>query len=129
LTQAYNDFAFATLAEQFGFIGSLLLFGLYMALLARIIKIAQLTPDRFSKGVCLGITLLILIHVFINIGMNMGELPVTGIPLPLVSYGGSSVFVNLISLGLVQSIARSIRPVDIADNLMLTSHELILRSK
>lgn len=129
LTQASTDFVYAAFAEQFGFIGTLILLGLYTVLILRIIKTGLEAPTNFGKYLALGIALLILLHVFINIGMNLGALPVTGIPLPLMSYGGSSVLMVMISLGLVQSINTSRKSVDIADNLMLISHSLIVKEK
>lgn len=124
LTQAHTDFVFAALSEQFGFIGSTLVIVLYIILILRVIKIGLNSASDFGTIVCAGVATLILLHVFINIGMNLGKLPVTGIPLPLISYGGSSVFVILISLGLVQAIGGSQKSVDIADNLMLRSRSL-----
>jgi rod shape determining protein RodA len=121
LTQAHTDFAFASMSEQFGFVGALLLLSTYLILLFRILKIAKETKSDFGRNLAFGVVGLLLIHIFINIGMNLGKLPVTGIPLPLVSYGGSSVLMTLIVLGLVQSVHASRRPVDMADSLMLTS--------
>lgn len=121
LTQAYTDFAFASMSEQFGFIGSVLLLAIYTFLILRILKIGKETKSVFGRNFCFGSASLLLIHVFINVGMNIGKLPVTGIPLPLVSYGGSSVLMTLIILGLVQSIHASRRPVDMSDSLMITS--------
>jgi rod shape determining protein RodA len=121
LTQAHTDFAFASWSEQFGFVGALLLLSTYLILLLRILKIAKETKSDFGRNLAFGVVGLFLIHIFINIGMNLGKLPVTGIPLPLVSYGGSSVLMTLIVLGLMQSVHASRRPVDMADSLMLTS--------
>lgn len=121
LTQAHTDFAFASMSEQFGFIGASLLLLIYLFLILRILKIAKETKSDFGRIVCFGAVSLLLIHIFINVGMNMGKLPVTGIPLPLVSYGGSSVLMTLIVIALVQSVYASRRPVDMADSLMLTS--------
>lgn len=121
LTQAYTDFAFAALSEQFGFIGAAVVMLLYLILVLRVLKIGGEASSAFATTVCIGVAVLILLHVFINIGMNLGQLPVTGIPLPLISYGGSSVFVTLISLGIVQSISGSKRAVDISDTMMLRS--------
>ncbi len=121
LTQAYTDFAFASMSEQFGFVGSVLLLGIYVFLIQRILKVAKETKSTFGRNFCFGAASLLLIHIFINVGMNIGKLPVTGIPLPLVSYGGSSVLMTLIILGVVQSIYASRRPVDMADSLMITS--------
>ncbi|MFQ5493557.1 MAG: FtsW/RodA/SpoVE family cell cycle protein [Candidatus Dojkabacteria bacterium] len=121
LTQAHTDFVFASLSEQFGFLGGGLALILYLILIFRILRIGSEATSEFGTVVAVGVAVLLLLHVLINIGMNMGKLPVTGIPLPLVSYGGSSVFVTLISLGIVQSISGSKRAVDISDSLMLRS--------
>lgn len=127
LTQSFTDFVFAAFAEQFGFIGATILLLLYLALILRIIKTGTETKSEFGRYLTLGVAILLLLHVFINIGMNLGKLPVTGIPLPLVSYGGSSVLTTMICLGLVQSINSGKKSVDIADNLMLTSRSLIIK--
>lgn len=121
LTQAHTDFAFAAMSEQFGFVGSLMVLLIYLFLILRILKVARETKDDFGRNICFGATSLLLIHIFINIGMNIGKLPVTGIPLPLISYGGSSVLMTLIIMGLVQAVYASRKPVDMADSLMLTS--------
>lgn len=121
LTQAHTDFAFAAMSEQFGFIGSMMVLLIYLFLILRILKVARETKDDFGRNICFGATSLLLIHILINIGMNMGKLPVTGIPLPLISYGGSSVLMTLVIMGLVQAVYASRKPVDMADSLMLTS--------
>ncbi len=121
LTQAHTDFAFAVVSEQYGFVGAVLLLLIYAFLIFRIIKVSKETKDDFGRNLCLGAASLFLIHIFINIGMNLGKLPVTGIPLPLISYGGSSIIMNMILLGLVQAVYASRRSVDMADSLMLTS--------
>ncbi len=129
LTQAYTDFAFAAYAEQFGFVGAVILLGIYFVLLLRILKVARESKNEFGKFLALGVGILLFLHIFINIGMNLGKLPVTGIPLPLISYGGSSTVMILICLGLVQSVQTSRKSVDIANNLMLTSASLLNKSK
>ena len=110
----------------FGFIGVLILLFIYFLLLIRILRVARNSRNNFGKYVALGTCLLLFLHIFINIGMNMGLLPVTGIPLPLISYGGSATVMILICLGLVQSVQSSQRSVDIADNLMVTSRSLLM---
>lgn len=129
LTQASTDFVFAAFAEQFGFFGSLIVLSLYAALIFRVIKAGIDAADNFAKYVALGVAVLLLLQVFINIGMNLGKLPVTGITLPLMSYGGSSISLVMISLGLVQSINTSRKSVDIADDLMLISQSLLVKEK
>ncbi len=129
LTQAFTDFVFAAFAEQFGFIGTVIVLSLYLVLILRVIKTGTEASSNFGKYVALGIALLLLLQVFINIGMNLGKLPVTGITLPLMSYGGSSILMTMICLGLVQSINTSRKSVDIADDLMLISHSLVIKEK
>jgi rod shape determining protein RodA len=101
---AYTDFIFASLGEQFGLTGTLFVLILYLILIIRIIQISISINDSFYSFVSMGVAIMILLNVFINTGMNMGILPVTGVPLPLVSYGGNSIIVNLIGLGIVQSL-------------------------
>lgn len=119
---AHTDFIFAALGEQFGLVGCLFVLLLFTILLTRILRITGHTKDKFGAAVAVGVATMILLHVFINVGMNLGKLPVTGIPLPLVSYGGSSVLVNLIALGIVQSIAAGVSPVDSSEHLVVVSN-------
>lgn len=105
LPSQQTDFIFATLAEKLGFVGALLVLLLFAALLLRAIVIAWRANDRFGMLLALGISGMFLFHIVINIGMNLGIMPVTGIPLPLVSYGGTSLIVSLISIGILESIA------------------------
>lgn len=106
LPERHTDFIFASLAEELGLLGGLLLLALYFWLFLRILKIAGLAEDNFGFLVVSGVFFFLFSQVFINIGMNLGILPITGIPLPLVSTGGSSLLATMISLGLVESVAR-----------------------
>lgn len=106
LPERHTDFIFASLAEELGFLGGMLLISTYAFLLWRILKIAGKTKERFGFLVCIGVFAMIFIQVFINIGMNLGLVPITGITLPLISYGGSSLLATMISLGIVENIAR-----------------------
>lgn len=99
-----TDFIFAALAEEFGLVGSLLLLGLFSLLIYRLIQISKAVYGNFSLVLVLGITLYIFLQMGINIGMNVGLIPVVGVPLPLVSYGGSSLLISMISLALVESV-------------------------
>jgi rod shape determining protein RodA len=101
---AHNDFIFSVIAEEEGFVGSILVLTLYAVVLFTGLRIAGQARDRLGKLVAVGVVTLIFSHVFINIGMNIRIVPVTGIPLPLLSYGGSSVLCSLIALGLVQNV-------------------------
>ncbi|HUC20785.1 MAG TPA: rod shape-determining protein RodA [Candidatus Polarisedimenticolaceae bacterium] len=100
-----TDFIFAVLSEKMGFIGGLLVILLFAALMLRGVVIASRAADRFGLFMAVGIVTMLLVHVVINIGMNIGLMPVTGIPLPFVSYGGTSLLVSLLAIGLLQSIA------------------------
>jgi rod shape determining protein RodA len=104
LPERHTDFIFCIIGEETGFLGAFLLIGLYMILLARGFLIAEQSRDEYGSLLGVGLTMLIAAHVAINIGMTVGLLPITGIPLPLMSYGGSSMLSTLIALGILQSI-------------------------
>jgi rod shape determining protein RodA len=101
---AHNDFIFSVIAEEEGFVGSVLVLTLYAVLLFSGIKIAGQARDRLGQVLAVGVVTLLFCHVFINIGMNIRLMPVTGIPLPLLSYGGSSVACSLIAIGILHNI-------------------------
>jgi rod shape determining protein RodA len=101
---AHNDFIFSVIAEEEGFVGSVIVIMLYAVVLFTGLRIAGQARDRLGKLVAVGVVTLIFSHVFINIGMNIRIMPVTGVPLPLLSYGGSSVLCSLIAVGLMQNI-------------------------
>ena len=101
---AHNDFIFSVIAEEKGFVGSVLVLTLYGLVLFTGIKIAGQARDRLGKLMAVGVVTLLFSHVFINIGMNIRIVPVTGIPLPLLSYGGSSVLCSLIAAGILQNV-------------------------
>ena len=101
---AHNDFIFSVIAEEKGFMGSVLVLALYSVVLFTGLRIAGQTRDRLGKLLAVGVITLWFSHVFINIGMNIRIMPVTGVPLPLLSYGGSSVLGSLIAAGIVQNV-------------------------
>jgi rod shape determining protein RodA len=101
---AHNDFIFSTIAEEEGFVGSVVVLTLYAVVLFTGLRIAGQARDRLGRLVAVGVVTLIFSHVFINIGMNIRIMPVTGVPLPLLSYGGSSVLGSLIAAGLMQNV-------------------------
>ncbi|RXZ77041.1 putative lipid II flippase FtsW [Paenibacillaceae bacterium] len=107
LTYAYNDFIFAVIGEEFGFIGSILFLGLYLAFMLRGLVIALRCPDVYGTVVGVGIISMIAIQAFVNIGGVTGLIPITGVTLPFISYGGSSMLVTLASAGILLSISRS----------------------
>lgn len=106
LPEFHTDFIFASISEELGLIGASIMLVLYLVILSRLLQIAKSTPDRFSTLIIFGIFLMILSQVFINIGMNIGLLPITGITLPLVSYGNNSILATLVGLGLASSISK-----------------------
>ncbi len=101
---AHNDFIFSVIAEEEGFVGSVVVLTLYAVVLFSGLRIAGQARDRLGKLIAVGVVTLLFSHVFVNIGMNIRIVPVTGIPLPLLSYGGSSVLCSLIALGLMQNV-------------------------
>jgi rod shape determining protein RodA len=99
-----TDYIFSVGAEELGFVGAMALFGLFVMLLFRCIRVASRADDAFGRLIAVGIAAYILFQVFVNIGVNIRLVPVTGVPLPLVSQGGSSLVTVLASLGILQSI-------------------------
>lgn len=102
--EAHTDFIFSVIGEEYGFIGGSIVISLYFLLIYHLIKTALDTNDPFNSYVCTGIISMIAFHVFQNIGMTIQVLPITGIPLPFISYGGSSLMGNMFAMGLVYSI-------------------------
>ncbi len=101
---AHNDFIFSVIAEERGFLGSLTVLTLYAMVLFSGIKIASQARDRLGRLIAVGVVTLLFTHIFVNIGMNIRMVPVTGIPLPLLSAGGTSVVCSLIAIGILQNI-------------------------
>ena len=101
----HTDFIFSVLAEEFGFVGSVLFLALFAFVIIRLMRIAAKAPDPAGRLIAGGTATMLFVQAFINLGMNANLLPVTGLPLPLVSYGGSSLMATLMALGLVQSVA------------------------
>jgi rod shape determining protein RodA len=99
-----KDFIFSVIAEQIGFLGVLCLLAIFVMLLMRIARVSFMAGDVFGRLLATGVLSMLMFEVFVNIGMNVGLMPVTGIPLPLLSYGGSSLITTLASLGILQSI-------------------------
>jgi len=102
--ESHTDFIFSTIAEEWGFIGSTVVIFLYFFLIYYLTKITLELKDPFSTYICAGIIAMITFHVFENIGMTIQLLPITGIPLPFISYGGSSLMGNMLAIGLVFSL-------------------------
>lgn len=108
LPQQSTDFIFSILAEESGFLGCMVVFAAYIAILMRIIRTMRVINDYYGINICAGVLGLFFFHFLINVGMVMGMMPCTGIPLPFVSYGGSAYLTNAVALGLVMG-ARSRR--------------------
>lgn len=103
--EKHTDFIFSAVAETFGFIGAALVLIAFALLIFRLFKLAHNVKDPFGSYIIIGVMAMTAFHTFENIGMSMGLMPVTGIPLPLVSYGGSNMLANMISFGIVLNIA------------------------
>lgn len=114
LPTAQTDFIFAVIGEELGFVGATLLLGFFAFFLLRLSRHLADLPDRFGRSVTAGVLILFTVQIFENIGMNMGLAPVTGIPLPFVSYGGTALLFSLAAVGLVESIVRSSRQSTVA---------------
>lgn len=104
LPVTHTDFLFAAFAEEHGFVGVVVALGLYFVLLLQIVQNAQMAQDRAGLYISMGVASLLLFHLLVNVGMVVGRMPVTGIPLPLMSSGGSSMLSVFLMLGLVQSV-------------------------
>jgi rod shape determining protein RodA len=102
--ERHTDFIFAVIGERYGFTGAALVLSLYALLIWRALRIVTLSKNSYGTLVAGGIAAMLLFQVFVNVGMNLGIMPITGIPLPLLSYGGSSMLATLFALGVLQSI-------------------------
>lgn len=110
-TVAYTDFIFSVLAEEKGFLGSIFVIGIYVVLVCNGIRIAAMAQDRFGMLLVVGVCVIFMVHIFINVGMTIGLMPITGLPLPFLSYGGSFIISCCILQGLVQSVFRYRRDI------------------
>jgi rod shape determining protein RodA len=102
--EQHTDFIFAALGEELGFVGSATVLGLFWVLAWRIWRTAQMARDRFGMLLCVGVLSMLVFQVFQNVGMTMGIMPITGIPLPFMSYGGSSIIAAFAAVGLVMNV-------------------------
>ncbi|MEL7647146.1 MAG: rod shape-determining protein RodA [Sedimentibacter sp.] len=110
-----TDFIFAVVGEELGLAGGLFLLFLYSVLLYRLVRIGRHASNLFGSLITTGITAMLLFHIFENIGMTMGLMPVTGIPLPFISYGGTFMLVNMVSIGLALSVGMKRGKIDLND--------------
>lgn len=107
IPEQWTDFAFCVIGEEFGFIGSIIVISIFLIFFLRILKLTYNTKDEFLSLTSIGILSVFLIHFIINLGMVVGILPVIGIPLPFISYGGSSLLVNMFMLGILANLYRT----------------------
>ncbi len=110
IPEQHTDFIFSAIGEEFGFIGCFLLMAGFWLLCVRLIKVANACNDSFGSLLCLGVFSMLVFQVVINVGMTIGLAPVTGIPLPWLSYGRSALLTNFIAIGLVEAVANQIKP-------------------
>jgi rod shape determining protein RodA len=111
LPEGHTDFIFAVVGEQYGFVGGAIVLSLYALIIWRALRILTLAKNLYGALVAGGVAAMLLTQTLINVGGNVGIMPITGIPLPLMSYGGSSVLVTLMALGLLQSVYVQARQV------------------
>jgi rod shape determining protein RodA len=104
LPERHTDFVFAVIGERFGFLGAAFVLSLYALLIWRALRILTLSKNLYGTLIAGGIAAMLMFQILVNVGMNLGIMPVTGITLPLMSYGGSSVLVTFLAIGLLQSI-------------------------
>jgi rod shape determining protein RodA len=117
LPEHHTDFVFSVVGEEFGFVGAALVLSLFALLIWRALRILTMSKNFYGAIVAGGITAMLMFQVFVNVGMTIGIMPITGIPLPLVSYGGSSVITTLLAIGLLQSIYAQGRETAVAKGL------------
>lgn len=103
----HTDFIFSSIGETMGFRGAMILLALYAFLIYRMLILSYYTSDRFGRLVIVGVASMLIFHVFENVGMNIGVMPITGIPLPYVSYGGSNLIANMAGIGLVMNVTKN----------------------
>jgi|Deesub1362B_J571_1020462.scaffolds.fasta_scaffold00208_47 rod shape determining protein RodA len=104
LPERHTDFIFASFAEEWGLAGSVLLFALYLVLFLRGLQVARRAKDAFGRFLALGVVLMLLAYFFFNVGMSMGMMPVVGLPMPFMSYGGSALLANYLAVGLLLNV-------------------------
>jgi rod shape determining protein RodA len=117
LPEHHTDFIFSVVGEWFGFVGAALVLSLFALLIWRCLRILTMSKNLYGALIAGGITAMLMFQVFVNVGMTIGIMPITGVPLPLMSYGGSSVIVTFLALGLLQSIHAQARDTAAAKGL------------
>ena len=111
LPEHHTDFVFSVVGEEFGFVGAALILSLYALLIWRCLRILTMSKNLYGALIAGGITAMLMFQIFVNVGMTIGIMPITGVPLPLLSYGGSSVLMTFMAIGLLQSIHAQAREV------------------
>jgi rod shape determining protein RodA len=106
IPEQHTDFIFSAMGEEFGFMGCVVLLVAFWFICLRLVRVANKADDNFGSLLCIGVLSMIVFQVFVNIGMTIGLAPVTGIPLPWMSYGRSAMLTNFIAIGLVESVAK-----------------------
>jgi rod shape determining protein RodA len=117
LPEHHTDFVFSVVGEEFGFVGAALVLSLFALLIWRCLRILTMSKNLFGALLAGGITAMLMFQIFVNVGMTIGIMPITGVPLPLISYGGSSVLVTFIAIGLLQSVHAQARETAAAKGL------------
>jgi rod shape determining protein RodA len=117
LPEHHTDFVFSVVGEEFGFVGAALILSLFALLIWRSLRILTMSKNLYGALIAGGVTAMLMFQVFVNVGMTIGIMPITGVPLPLLSYGGSSVLVTFLAIGLLQSIHAQAREIAAAKGL------------
>ena len=117
LPEHHTDFVFSVVGEEFGFVGAALVLSLFALLIWRSLRILTMSKNLYGALIAGGVTAMLMFQVFVNVGMTIGIMPITGVPLPLMSYGGSSVLVTFMAIGLLQSIHAQAREIAAAKGL------------
>jgi rod shape determining protein RodA len=102
--EQHTDFIFTVVGEEFGFAGAMVMLGLFGLVLWRILRIASTARDPFGTLICVGVAAFLAVQLLVNVGMTIGVMPITGIPLPFISYGGSALIADLVAIGIVQNV-------------------------
>ncbi|MBP3645211.1 MAG: rod shape-determining protein RodA [Clostridia bacterium] len=117
----HTDFIFSVVGETLGFTGSLFLLFLYAFIILRMLMLAYYTKDKFGQLIIIGVMAMLLFHVYENVGMCIGVMPITGIPLPFISYGGTNLFVNMAGIGLVMNVTANKSSLDMHEKAAMQS--------
>ena len=113
ILENHTDFIFTVVGETLGFVGSVVLLLLYLIVIIRMLLLAYNTDDRYGRLIILGVMAMLLFHVYENVGMCIGVMPITGIPLPFISYGGTNLVVNMAGIALVLNVTSHKKTLDL----------------